>query len=55
MEYRLKNKGSLPYRYVMEYSGLHFGPDTQFEYQISYWFGVSADDYEEVAEAVVSS
>ena len=55
MKYRLKHGGYLPYRYVMEYSGLHFGPETQFGYKISYWFGVSADDYDSTADAVVTS
>ncbi|MFR2847050.1 MAG: hypothetical protein ACLTC4_07885 [Hungatella hathewayi] len=55
MKYRLKHGGYLPYRYVMEYSGLHFGPETQFGYKISYWFGVSADDYDSTANAVVTS
>ena len=55
MEYRLKHGGDLSYRYVMEYSGRHFGPEAQFGYKISYWFGVSADDYDSTADAVVTS
>ncbi len=55
MEYSLKYEGSLSYRYVMEYSGMHFGPKTEFQYKIDYWFGVPADDYESSADAVVTS
>ena len=53
MEYRLKNGGSLPYRYAMEYNGLHFGTEAQFSYDIHYWFGISKDDYTAAAQAVV--
>ena len=53
MEYRLKNGGSLPYRYAMEYNGLHFGAEAQFSYDIHYWFGVSESDYTAAAQAVV--
>ena len=54
MEYRIKYGGSLSYRYVMEYSGLHLGPESQFEYQIGYWFSVSAQDYDQAVDAVVT-
>ena len=53
MEYRLKNGGSLPYRYAMEYNGLHFGTEAQFAYDIHYWFGISKDDYTVTDPAVV--
>ncbi|MFR2849593.1 MAG: hypothetical protein ACLTC4_21805, partial [Hungatella hathewayi] len=53
MEYRLKYGGVLPYRYFMEYSGIHVAETKQFEYEIGYWFGVSESDYTDTADAVV--
>ena len=53
MEYRLKHGGVLPYRYFMEYSGIHVAETKQFEYEIGYWFGVSESDYTDTADAVV--
>ena len=53
MEYRLKHGGSLPYRYVMKYSGIHVSEESRFGYDISYWFGVSKDNYTDTADAVI--
>ena len=53
MEYRMKYGGVLPYRYFMEYSGIHMAETKQFEYEIGYWFGVSESDYTDTADAVV--
>ena len=53
LEYRLKNGGTLPYRYFIEYGGLHFsGAVDQFGYDISYAFSVSEREYT-VDDAVV--
>ena len=54
MEYQIKGKGVLPYRYFIEYEANPYYSDTnQYGYTVSYSFGISKEDMESSAEAVV--
>ena len=50
LEYRVKHGGTFPYRYFIEYSGLHFPRgEEQFGYDINYGFRVAEQDYTDTA------
>ncbi len=45
ISYRLKNGGTLPYRYRMEYQAFqYFDTKNQYSYDVTYRFGVSGED-----------
>lgn len=46
LNWRINNKGTLPFRYFIEYQGMYnFEADNQYGYDVTYSFSISKDEY----------
>ena len=54
LNYQIKNGGTLPFRYFIEYQGTYSPElDNQYAYDVTYSFAISKDDYTSDLDAVI--